>query len=301
MAKTYPSLNKEVWVDQLMENFYPDSSFLKYGRDFSELVDNDAINMAESGLDPIVLVNNKTYPIKYIQRIDTPIRIELDKFETENTLVRHPEVIEYAYNQLESVLMGHRNTLRAKTAEKAAHAYAPLENTKFTPVIPTTGTFLSEGRRRMTFEDILHLKELFDAVDVPLEDRYLVLHPSHLKDLILMDVKAFKDITDIVNGQPKRFAGFGILQFSKPAIYNIETMEKKEYGAEAEATDGFCSFAFQAGEVMKADGEVYMYIREDDPEERGTIVGFDKRFIALPIRNRGIGAIVSQTSVDVEG
>ena len=118
MAKTYPSLNKEIWVDQLMENFYPDSSFLKYGRDFSQLVEYDAINMAEAGLDPVVLVNNKTYPITTIQRIDTPIRIELDKFETENTLVRRPEVIEYAYDQLESVLMGHRNTLRAKTAEK---------------------------------------------------------------------------------------------------------------------------------------------------------------------------------------
>ena len=43
---------------------------------------------------------------------------------------------------------------------------------------------------------------------------------------------------------------------------------------------------------MKADGEVFMYARENDPEERGTIVGFDKRFIALPIRNKGIGANV---------
>lgn len=76
-------------------------------------------------------------------------------------------------------------------------------------------------------------------------------------------------------------------------IYNSDIMEKKEYGAETEETDTFCSFAFQAGEVMKTDGEVYMYVTEDDPKERGTIVGFDKRFIALPIRNRGIGAIVS--------
>lgn len=71
--------------------------------------------------------------------------------------------------------------------------------------------------RRLSFEDILHLKRLFDNADVPFEDRYLVLHPSHLTDLILLDVKAFKDITDIVNGQLKKFAGFGILQFSKPA------------------------------------------------------------------------------------
>ena len=45
---------------------------------------------------------------------------------------------------------------------------------------------------------------------------------------------------------------------------------------------------------MKADGQVHMYARLDDPEERGAIVGFDKRFIALPIRNKGVGAIVSE-------
>jgi hypothetical protein len=47
---------------------------------------------------------------------------------------------------------------------------------------------------------------------------------------------------------------------------------------------------------MKADGDVKMYVRYDDPEERATLVGFDKRFIAVPIRNRGIGAIVSDDS-----
>ena len=46
---------------------------------------------------------------------------------------------------------------------------------------------------------------------------------------------------------------------------------------------------------MKADGEIYMYVNHDDPKERGTIVGFDKRFIAVPMRNKGIGAIVSDT------
>ena len=288
------TLNKQVWVNQLMENFYPDSSFLGHVRDFSPLVDHDVINIAEAGLDPVVLINNTTYPIDVVQRIDVPIRIELDKFETENTLIRRPEVIEYAYDQLESVLMGHRNTLRAKTAEKAAHAFAPAQNSALTPVIQVTGENY-KGRRRLTIENILELKELFDNGDVPLEKRVLVLHPAHLTDLITIDVKAFKDITDVVNGQPKKIAGFSVLQFSKPAYYylDVATLKKRAFGAVIEPTDLFCSFAFQGDEVMKADGETFMYTAENDPKERGTIVGFDKRFIALPIRNRAIGAIVS--------
>ena len=285
-------LAKEVWTNQLMQNFYPDSAFLSYAKDFSGLVDNDAINMAEAGLDPEVLVNNTTYPIKVVERTDKPIRIELDTFETENTLVRRPETIEYSYDKLETVLMAHRNTLRARTAEKAAHAFAPQKDTPFTPVIQTSGSTYT-GRKRLSIEDILSLKERFDDANVPLENRYLVLNPKHLTDLILIDTKAFKDITDIVNGTPKRFAGFGILQFSKPAYYKKTTFEKVPWGAAITDEHTFCSFAFQGDEVMKADGNVFMYAKENDPEQRATIVGFDKRFIAMPIRDKAIGAIVS--------
>lgn len=285
-------LEKEIWLDQLQENFYPDSSFLKYGQDYTPFVNANALNLAKAGMNPNVLINNTTYPIKTVQRVDEPIKVELDKFETENTLVRRPEAIQYSYQQLESVIMGHRNELRAKTAQKSAHAYSPDKDTEETPIITTSGV-LYNGRKRLTFDDILGLKERFDAKEVPLEDRYLVLHPSHVTDLINLDTKAFKDITDLVNGQPKRFAGFGILQFSRMPLYDLTSFEKMPFGTATTADMGFCSFAFQANEVMKADGDVFMYSTENDPKERATIVGFDKRFIAVPIRNMGIGAIVS--------
>lgn len=284
-------LRTEVWVRQLMKHYYPESSFLNYVKDFSNLVDNEALNLVEAGIDPKVLINNTTYPIAVSQREDKPIRIELDLFETENTLVRRPETIEYSYDQLESVIMGHRNVLRATTGAKAAHAYAPNEDTTVTPVLQTTGVAFN-GRKRLTVEDILLLKERFDNADIPLEDRYLVLHPSHLTDLILFDVKAFKSITDLTNGKPNRFAGFGMLQFSKTAYYN-SSLKKKAFGSVVAEGDGFCSFAFQREEVMKADGKVHMYATTNDPKERGAIVGFDKRFVALPIRDKALGAIVS--------
>lgn len=287
------ALQKEIWVNQIKENFYPDSSFLNFVRDFSAMVEFDAINIAEAGVDPEVLINSNTYPIRIKQRVDNNQRIELDKFETENTLVRRPEVIEYSYDQLESVLMGHRNTLRASTARKAAHAFAPMENGAYTPVISTTGEKTRDGRKRLTVADILALKEEYDMMDVPLEMRYLVLNPRHVSDLILFDTKAFKDIVDLVDGKPRRFAGFNMLQTSVTPTYNAVDLKKVAFGAEKASTDTFCSFSYCSDEVMKADGEIYLYSRYDDPEQRGTIVGFDKRFVAMPIRNRGIGAIVS--------
>lgn len=287
------TLNKQIWTNQLMKGFYPQASFLNYAKDFSALVEYDIINMADAGLDPDVLVNNTTYPIVIKDRTDTPLSFELDLFETENTIVSSPGSVELSYDKMESVIFGHRMALQVKTGMKAAHAYAPAQDSQNTPIVRTTGDDNGEGYKRIKIEDILKLKRKFDLLDIPSDKRFLVLDPRHTEDLIISDLKAFKDITDFVNGSPKRFAGFNVLEFTKNPVYDNTTGQKKTFGAVATNNDSFSSFAFYSDEIMKADGNVKMFERLNDPELRGTVVGFDKRFIALPIRNKGIGAIVS--------
>lgn len=288
------TLNKQIWVDQIMEKFYPDASFLKYARDFTAFVNYDIINMADAGVDPDVLVNNTAYPITIVDRVDMPISFELDKFETVNTKVSNPEAIELSYDKMESMIFGHRNALQSKTGQKAAHAYAPTQDTEKTPVIETSGGDNGHGFKRLVSGNILALKRRFDNLDIPMDKRYLVLCPEHLEDLMIEDLKAFKDITDFANGKPKRFAGFNILEFSKTAKYDSVTKRKKAFSTIYEPeNDSVSSFAFNADEVMKADGSAGMYLNERDPEQRATIIGFDKRFVAMPIRNKGIGSIIS--------
>lgn len=287
------ALNKEVWIQQILEGFYPNDSFLTKPVNYSEFVDNHKLHIASAGIDPEVLVNNTTYPIGIVGREDDDNVIPLDKFETVNTLVRRPEAIEYSYQKLESVIGQHRATLRKSVATKAAHAYGPQADASHTPIVTTTGAAYG-SRKRLTFADILTLKERFDDGEIPLEDRYLVLHPKHVSDLLLEDIKLFKDLTNLQAGEPFKFAGFGCFTFSRMPFYRSKAngFAKVEFGKETEG-DVFSSIAFYAKEVMKADGDIFMYSRENDPEERATIVGFDKRFIALPMRNKGVGAIVS--------
>lgn len=289
------ALNKEIWINQILSGFYPDDSFLQKVVNYSEFVENDRLHVPSSGLDPKVLINNTTYPIRVVTREDEDNEIQLDKFETENTLVRRPDAIEYSYNKLESVISQHRATLRKSVAMKAAHAYAPNKDTDDTPVILTTGEAI-KGRRRMTFADILTLKERFDAAEIPLADRYIILHPKHVSDLLLEDIKLFKDLTNIKDGEPFKFGGFGCYQFAQMPTYKTVNDVLTKVPFDDAATDQFASVAFYAKEVMKADGDIYMYANVDDPKERATIVGFDKRFVALPIRGKGIGAIVSDLS-----
>lgn len=287
------TLKKQIWTDQLMKNFYPDASFLAFSKNFTALVEYDKLHMAEVGVDPLVLINNTTYPINTTNRVDTPIEIELDLFETENTLVRSPDLVELSYDKLDSVVYGHKQALRTSTAMKAAHAYAPNSNTPFTPVIETSGEDNGEGFRRLTIKDILLLKRRFDDCDIPSDDRFIVLNPRHTEDLLLQDSNIFKDIFEMKEGKPRKFAGFNFLEFSKTPKYNAVTKEKIVFGALGE-NQTYCSFAFHKDEVMRADGTVKMYANKDDAEKRATIIGFDKRFIALPIRNKGIGSIIAK-------
>lgn len=211
------ALVKEIWVKQLLENFYPQGNFLTKVTDFSELVENNKIHIPSAGIDPKVLINNTTYPISIKERDDFDHEIPLATFSTENTLVRRPEAIEYSYDKLESVISQHRNTLSSAVAMKAAHAYAPQNDSVFTPVIETSGTTLND-RLSLCFNDVLNLKERFDEANIPLEDRYLVLHPKHVTDLLREDIQLFKELTNITAGEPTKFAGFGIFAFSKCLI-----------------------------------------------------------------------------------
>ena len=105
------ALNKEVWINQVMEGFYPDDSFLQKVKDFSEFVENDRLHITSAGIDPKVLIDNTTYPINTVEREDKDCEIILNKFETENTIVRRPDAIEYSYDKLESVIGQHREAV----------------------------------------------------------------------------------------------------------------------------------------------------------------------------------------------
>lgn len=287
-----PTLNKQIWIKQLLTNFYPEATFLNYARNFDSLVEYDIINLAEAGLDPKVLINNTTYPINVVERQDKPISLELDLFETENTLVRYPDEVERSYDKMESVLYGHRMTLQSGTQSKAAHAYAPSEDSENTPVLTTSGEVNDYGFKMITIKDILKLKTRYDLLNYPAEGRCLVLDPRHTEDLILQDSKSFKDITDFVNGKPKRMLGFNIMEYTNNPKYVSDTMEKAPFDT-VTPNLAYSTFSFHTAEVMKAEGSNKMYETKDDPRLRASIVGFDKRFIALPLRNKGIGAIVA--------
>ncbi len=281
-------LTKEIWLSDIMEAFIPNRAFLSATTNMDQFVENDKINLAEAGVDPNVLINNTTYPVPFAERSDTPLEIVLDVYDTEGTVLRNAELIELAYDKRSSVVAGHKNALLNKFSKKACHAYAPASNDTFTPVKVTTGA-VSGGFKVITFQDLLDLKTAFDDLDAP-EDRMLVLNPTHFNQLAKQDLVLMKTIMQ----SNDNLFGFKLFTFSQTPKYNKSTGAKVAFGAApAPATDTIASVAWCQSEVMRALGTFDMFERLKDPEQKGDIINFQMRGIALPKRNKMIASIYS--------
>jgi len=278
---------KEIWTDILMEGFYPKDDFLSWSRDMSELVEYNTLNLAEAGADPNLLIDNAVYPIAAATRTDVPKTITLRTLDTDSTIVRNLEKKEAAYNKMESVVRGHRNTLRKGAIQLAAHFWAPTSNGVFTPVLVATGD-LFNGRRKLLFEDILLLQAKFDVMDVDPSSLAIMLNPLHKSDLMAQDMKLYKDV--ITSGNI-----FGLKYFtnSQTPRWNAATGVKVAFQAAAAGTDTVASVIWSKDEVMKADGSVEVFAKYNDPDQKGDVINFQKRFVALPFRSKVLGAIYS--------
>lgn len=284
----FAGVQKEIWTDILLEGFYPTSNFLTEGRDMSQFVEYGIINLAEAGASPTVLIDNTSYPIAVSSRTDTPKTLALKTLDTTSTVLRNVEEMESSYDKMASVVYGHKQELLKTAGQLAAWNWAPASNTTLTPVIAATGA-LTNGYRKLTFDDVLKLMVAFNNATINPEGRVLVLNPQHEADLIAADLELYK--AAMVNGT---LFGFKLYVTTLTPIYNASNGVKAAFGAVAvPATDTFSSFAFQKDEVMRANGDTEMFAKFKDPDNKGDVINFQMRFVALPLRSKAIAALYS--------
>ena len=278
---------KEIWTDVLMEGFYPKDDFLAWSRDMSELVEYNTLNLAEAGADPNLLIDNTVYPIAATTRSDVPKTIVLRTLDTESTIIRNLEKKESSYDKMESVVRGHRNTLRKGAVQLAAHFWSPNSDGLYTPVLLASGDLVN-GRRKLLFEDIIALQAKFDVMDIDVMSLALMLNPLHKSDLMAQDMKLYKDI--LASGNI-----FGLKYFtnSQTPRWNATTGAKVAFQAVAAETDTVASIIWSKDEVMRADGTVEVFAKYNDPDQKGDVINFQKRFVALPFRAKALGAVYS--------
>ena len=292
------AVQKQIWLNKLMNKFYDPTDWIVNVSDFSSFVDYNTLNLADIGADPTVYVDNTDWPLTSAQRTDANIAIPLSTYISQPTVVRKVEEMELAYDKMASVLEQHKKAIRQAQFSKAAWSLGPADETSlFAPVIKCTGAADANGFKTMTMADIAALKAAWDLQDLPQENRILVLHPKHISQLAAQDVQLFKKFVDLEAGQVIPLYGFKMYMTPAAPVYtedaNTGALTKKAYGAGAAGTDRLSSFAYIGEEQYRAEGTYDMFVRYNDPYEAGDIVNFQKRFIVGSIRGKGIGAFVS--------
>ena len=254
-------LNKEIWIPEIIEKFYPETSFVSDSRDFSMWTDNEYLNLQEAGIDPRVFIDNEVYPIPVVARGDKPYKIPMKRFDTENTVHINAIEIEESAEKRRSVAAGHQKSLQMQFSELAIYNWAPKKDSETTPVIKINDGNASKqgtGYVAMTYEKVLALSTQLDMMLVPKEGRILALHPYHATDLQLQDLEMFK--TFFSTGS---MFGFKIHVTSMVPKYNGTTGEKVEWGAPVRDTDAIASTVWYRDAVCRAKSMEDMYYRLD--------------------------------------
>ncbi len=115
-----------------------------------------------------------------------------------------------------------------------------------------------------------------------------MLNPQHQADLQKQDIALYKAIL----GGASLF-GFKVHAFTRTPLFDLATRQKAPFGTAMAEGLSRSSIAYAKSEVMRADGDVTMFYAEKDPAYKGDIINFQKAFVALPFRNKGIAAIYS--------
>lgn len=286
----------EIIVQELVKEFKNlDDSFLKPITSHDDKVNNDVINFNTIGAAPDVLIDNTVYPIAVAGRTDDSVPVSLKKLETENTEITDDELFALAYDKKSSVRKQHLDALMRAHLRLGAYSLAPTADSANAPVFKTTGATIGV-RKRIKMEDIIAYKALCDALEIPLDQRYLVMCPEHVEDILLID-QSFRDrYNSTASGQLiKQIYGFNIFESIYTPKYVGTTFNKKAYGAAAAASDVPASVFYSTVNAIKAQGSTKMYYRdaEQDPENRKSVVGFRMYDIVHPVSAVGFGAIVS--------
>jgi hypothetical protein len=289
----FAGILREIWISQIMEKFYPNNSFLNRAQDMDGDVNNNTINLADAGIDPNVLVNNTSYPVAIVERDDAALALGLKYLDTENTVVRNAIKKQQAYNQMESVIRGHRNSLMAKCANLAAWNWAPQQDGAFQAVKQTSGDDNGSGVKRFKIADLIAQQTVMNLLNVPDDGRVAILNPKHLNDILVEDVAYQKVFANTALGKLPQLYGFDIIVSNHTPKFNSTTGQKTAYGSVDAVTDAPASIFYHQDEVMKAQGTMDMFSRLNDPEARGDIIGFQMFFIGLSIRSKYSSATYS--------
>lgn len=298
------ALNKQVWLNSLVENFFPDNSFATKSIDDSAYVDNKTVHIPNAGAPSGVAINRSEKPASVKQRTDQDLSYDMDELTTNPIYIPNIDTVELSYDKRNSVLWNDRMELQKTAHQNLLYRWfaesAAVETEGRDRAAHTTDT-ATGNRKKMSKATVLALMTKFNQDDVPAEGRYILLdscmYADLLEDLTDKELSAFLNSANAQQGILGRLYGFDIMQRSQ--VLRVTSAKKLlKWSGDAEATELAAGLAWQEQCVSRALGEVKMFDHVDDPTYYGDIYSFLMRVGGSYRRydKKGIAAIVEAVS-----
>lgn len=278
------ALNKEIWLNAIVENLYPDNSFATKSVDDSAFVSNRKVHIPNAGAPSKVVTNRTEKPAKVSQRTDNELTYDMDELTTDPIYIPNIDTVELSYDKRNSVIANDRAQL-----QEAAHVNI-LERwgggVDANHVLLTTGAVTRDAhtsktatgqRKGICKADVLKLMTAMDADNVPEAGRYLLLdaymYADLLSDLSESDKWMFQNSANVQAGVLGSLYGFNIMKRSSVLRVTSDKALLK-WSEEDTAAELAAGLAWQEGCLSRALGEVKMFDETDSPTYYGDVYSF---------------------------
>lgn len=299
-------LQKEIWLNAIVEGLFADNTFAARSLDHSGFVQNKTVHVPNAGAAPTVEKGRSTFPATVAERVDVDLNYSIDEYTTDPILIGHADQVELSYSKRESVIRTSRNALTEKVHDNVIYNWIPSSPT----VIATLGSSYSAtgelnatttgNRKKMDAATVLAVKKQFDKDNVPQAGRCMlldaVMYNQLLESLSDAAVANFLAGADPEKGIIGQYMGFSFYMRSKVAQTAADGTVKA-WSASAAATDCAAGIAWHEDAVSIALGDVVMFEQNNDPAYYGDIVSFLVRCGGKNVRNdkKGIAVVYQGT------
>jgi hypothetical protein len=301
-------LYTEIFAADIAKNLFPENQFYKNAKDDSAWVNNDVVNLPQSGSKPNVEIDRAVVPAPVKKRTDSSVSYSLKEFTTDPILIRDSEELVLNYNKRASILEDHIFTLNEEICNY--HANTWFGGIDFTNcVVRTSGSnrtgyapAATGNRKAMKVSDLIDAMNKLDRQDIPSNGRILVLPASMKADIQKDELFQSADkwgSANIPSGAIGSILGCAVYIRSKVGVFDQNAAASKgvgQYAAAGATTDNEAAMLYHPLFVRRAEGSVKVYDELDSPVYYGSVFSAMVRAGAKVAREdkKGVVAIVEQ-------
>ena len=299
------AVEKEIWMNHIVENLFADNSFLSKAFDADEFVNQGkTVHIPNAGAPSNVVKNRNTFPAEVKSREDIDLTFDLDNYSTDPIKINLAETVELSYNKRESVLKQDKTKLTEVISEGILFSWF----TGATKTLKTTGADVAAhtdgatgNRKAFTKSTVMDAMTQFNVDNVPAEGRYMlidaIMYSQLIDSLTEKEATAFHAAADIKNGIVGKLFSFNIMMRSRVGRFT-GAGANKEWKTGGAATDVAAGLAWQHDSVCRAKGEIIMREDLNSPTYYGDIYAFEVRAGGRAMRNdvKGLLAILQDAA-----